>query len=79
MCDTLTNTCDANQAAKDLCAQATAAADTVTAKTGGQADAFNAVFGIKTNFAATAPVSDTGVTLSITATTAASIATVTAA
>jgi hypothetical protein len=69
MCDALTNTCDANEAAKALCAQASTAADTVTAKTGGQADAFNAVFGIRTNFAATAPVSDQGVTLSVTAST----------
>ena len=32
----------------------------MTAKTGGQADAFNAVFGIKTDFAAIASVDDQG-------------------
>ena len=48
MCDTLTNSCGANQAAKDLCAQAESAADGATAKTGAQADAFNNVFGIQT-------------------------------
>ncbi|KAK7050955.1 hypothetical protein VNI00_005067 [Paramarasmius palmivorus] len=48
ICDTLTNSCGANQAAKDLCAQASTAAAAATAKTGAQADAFNAVFGIQT-------------------------------
>jgi hypothetical protein len=39
MCDALTNTCKANQAAKDLCAQAETAADSATPpKTGTQAD-----------------------------------------
>ena len=38
-------------------------ADGQTAKTGAQADAFNAVFGITTNFAAVPEVSDQGVTL----------------
>ena len=60
MCDTLTNTCDADQTAKNTCATATAAADTKTPKTGAQADAFNAVFGIVTNFAAVAEVNDQG-------------------
>ena len=60
ICDTLTNTCNADQTAKNTCAQAKAAADTQTAKTGAQADAFNAVFGITTNFAAVAEVDDTG-------------------
>ncbi|EIM90910.1 uncharacterized protein STEHIDRAFT_49601 [Stereum hirsutum FP-91666 SS1] len=64
MCDTLTNSCGADATAKATCATAKAAADTVTAKTGGQADAFNAAFGITTNFAAVAVVSDTGVTVS---------------
>lgn len=61
ICDTLTNKCGANQAAKDLCATATTAVDAATAKTGAQADAFNAVFGIKTNFAAVTEVNDQGV------------------
>lgn len=54
------NSCGADQTAKDTCASAKAAADTVTAKTGGQADAFNAVFGIKTNFAAVAAIDNQG-------------------
>jgi hypothetical protein len=60
ICDTLTNSCKANQAAKDLCAQAQAAANTGAAKTGQQADLFNAVFGEKTNFAAVQVIDDTG-------------------
>jgi len=72
MCDQLVNSCGANALAQTTCANAKAAADTVTAKTGGQADAFNAVFGIKTDFAAVSVVSDQGVTQSIVATTAAS-------
>ncbi|EMD33508.1 hypothetical protein CERSUDRAFT_118084 [Gelatoporia subvermispora B] len=60
MCDALVNTCGADQTAKNTCATAKAAADTVTAKTGGQADAFNAVFGITTDFAAIAEVDDQG-------------------
>ncbi|KAI0326626.1 hypothetical protein GY45DRAFT_73962 [Cubamyces sp. BRFM 1775] len=60
MCDQLTNSCGADQTAKDTCQKARAAADTVTAKTGGQADAFNAVFGITTDFAAVAEVDDQG-------------------
>jgi hypothetical protein len=44
----LTNSCQANQAAKDLCANATQAAAAAAAKTGVQADVFNAVFGITT-------------------------------
>lgn len=61
MCDQLTNTCRANQAAKDLCAQAQqAAAGAAPAKTGIQADAFNAVFGITTNFADDTVIDDQG-------------------
>jgi hypothetical protein len=44
----LTNSCNANQAAKDVCATAQKAAAAATAKTGAQADAFNGVFGITT-------------------------------
>ncbi|KAF4613479.1 hypothetical protein D9613_007807 [Agrocybe pediades] len=64
ICDTLTNSCKANQAAKDLCAQAATAASNAAAKTGAQADAFNKVFGITTNFATVAPVDDQGRTSS---------------
>lgn len=71
MCDQLVNFCGADAVAKQTCATAKAAADTVTAKTGGQADAFNAVFGITTDFASIAPVSDQGVTQQISATTSA--------
>ncbi|KAI0049809.1 hypothetical protein FA95DRAFT_1581560 [Auriscalpium vulgare] len=60
ICDTLTNTCGADQTAKDTCKTAQAAADAKPPKTGAQADAFNAVFGIKTNFAAVAAVDDQG-------------------
>jgi len=48
ICDTLTNSCKANQAAKDICATAQKAAAAGAAKTGAQADAFNGVFGITT-------------------------------
>jgi hypothetical protein len=65
ICDTLTNSCGADATAKATCAQATTAADGQTAKTGAQADAFNAVFGITTNFTSVPVVSDTGVTLGV--------------
>ncbi|KAL1744383.1 hypothetical protein HDZ31DRAFT_38732 [Schizophyllum fasciatum] len=60
VCDQLTNSCKANQAAKDLCQTARSAADGKTAKTGAQADAFNAAFGITTNFASVQPIDDQG-------------------
>ena len=60
ICDTLTNSCGADQTAKTTCAAAKTAADAQPAKTGAQADAFNAVFGIKTDFAAVAEVDDQG-------------------
>ncbi|EJD06901.1 uncharacterized protein FOMMEDRAFT_17361 [Fomitiporia mediterranea MF3/22] len=60
ICDTLTNSCGADQTAKDTCKTAQAAADAQTAKTGAQADAFNAAFGITTNFASVAEVDDQG-------------------
>ena len=56
----MTNSCDADATAKATCAQASQAADTVTKGTGGQADAFNAVFGIQTDFAAVPEVNDVG-------------------
>jgi hypothetical protein len=52
MCDQLVNTCKADATARGTCAKALAAASAATpAKTGIQADAFNAVFGIITTFA----------------------------
>ncbi|TRM68348.1 hypothetical protein BD626DRAFT_394532 [Schizophyllum amplum] len=60
VCDQLTNSCKANQAAKDLCQQARTAADGAAAKTGAQADAFNAVMGISTNFASVGVFDDQG-------------------
>jgi hypothetical protein len=62
MCDQLVNACNADATAKATCATATTAADGQTAQTGAQADAFNAVFGITTNFATVSVVSDQGVT-----------------
>ena len=64
ICDTLTNKCGADATAKATCAKAITAANTGAAKTGVQADLFNAVFGITTDFANTPVVSDTGVTIS---------------
>lgn len=64
ICDTLTNSCKANQAAKDLCANATQAAAVAPNQTGAQADAFNGVCGIKTAFAAVPVVNDQGQTIS---------------
>ncbi|KZV68297.1 hypothetical protein PENSPDRAFT_582564, partial [Peniophora sp. CONT] len=64
ICDTLTNSCKADAQAKATCATAKAAASAKPAKTGAQADAFNAAFGITTNFAAVASVSDQGVVIS---------------
>jgi len=60
ICDTLTNSCGADQTAKNTCATAKTAADAQPPKTGAQADAFNAAFGIQTNFAAVAEVDDQG-------------------
>ncbi|KAF9030997.1 hypothetical protein BDZ89DRAFT_1037735 [Hymenopellis radicata] len=60
ICDTLTNSCGANAAAKATCATAQAAVTGAAAKTGGQADLFNAAFGITTDFAAVASVDDQG-------------------
>lgn len=60
MCDTLVNSCGADQTARTTCASARAAADGHAIKTGAQADAFNAGFGIKTNFSAITPLDDQG-------------------
>ncbi|KAJ3566298.1 hypothetical protein NP233_g7089 [Leucocoprinus birnbaumii] len=61
ICGQLASACGANQAAQNLCAQATNAASSAPAGTGGQADAFNAVFGIQTNFANVQVVNDQNV------------------
>ncbi|KAF8968157.1 hypothetical protein BDZ97DRAFT_458267 [Flammula alnicola] len=79
ICDTLTNSCKANQAAKDICATAQKAADALPPQTGAQADAFNAAFGITTNFASVAVVDDTGNVVSTGTGTAATTAAVPAA
>lgn len=60
MCDTLVNSCGADATAKATCATAITAADKFPPKTGAQADAFNAVFGISTNFGAVAAVDNQG-------------------
>ncbi|KAL2911689.1 hypothetical protein HK105_208849 [Polyrhizophydium stewartii] len=60
ICDRICDTCKAPQATQDLCSKATAAAASKTAKTGAQANAFNAVFGINTNFAVIQPIDDQG-------------------
>lgn len=46
VCDILANNCKAPQATLDACAKGQAAASAATAKTGAQADAFNAALGI---------------------------------
>ncbi|KAJ1302177.1 hypothetical protein OPQ81_001005 [Rhizoctonia solani] len=51
ICDVLANKCKAPQATLDACAKGKAAASAAAAKTGAQADAFNAALGITTNFA----------------------------
>ncbi|KAK0193888.1 hypothetical protein F5146DRAFT_953030 [Armillaria mellea] len=60
ICDTLVNSCGADATAKATCATAETAVNNAPAKTGGQADAFNAVFGITTDFASIAAVDDQG-------------------
>ncbi|CEL60334.1 hypothetical protein RSOLAG1IB_09552 [Rhizoctonia solani AG-1 IB] len=51
VCDILASKCKAPQTTLDACAKGQAAASAATAKTGAQADAFNAALGITTNFA----------------------------
>lgn len=48
VCDTLTNSCGADQSAKNTCAKGQAAASAAAKGTGAQADAFNVAFGINT-------------------------------
>ena len=56
----MTNSCEAVATAKATYAKAQAAVSAVTSKTGGQANAFNGVFGISTDFAAITSVDDQG-------------------
>jgi len=56
----LTNTCGADQTAKDTCATAQTAAAAAAPGTGAQADAFNAVFLIQTDFAAVQEIDNQG-------------------
>ncbi|CAE6475113.1 unnamed protein product [Rhizoctonia solani] len=60
ICDTFVNSCKANQAAIDACKQAKDAAAAAGAKKGAAADAFNAIFGVKTDFAAIQALDDQG-------------------
>ncbi|KAF9038115.1 hypothetical protein BJ165DRAFT_422639 [Panaeolus papilionaceus] len=60
ICNALTNTCNANQAARDLCTEASRASLVPPSGTGAQADAFNAVFGESTNFANVVPLDTQG-------------------
>lgn len=50
VCNILENNCEANDVAKQLCAQAANDAKSVEDKTGKPADVFNGWFGHKTNF-----------------------------
>ncbi|KAJ6619779.1 hypothetical protein B0H10DRAFT_1146913 [Mycena sp. CBHHK59/15] len=84
ICNTLTNTCGADETAKATCAKAQAAAAAETPLEGIDADAFNAVFGIQTNFKNVEAVSNTGIpiagsTSNDTSSAAAATATVTTA
>lgn len=63
ICGQVGSSCKGNAAATALCTTATAAAAAAAAGTGAQADAFNAAFGVTTNFAAVAQISNTGVTV----------------
>ena len=63
ICDTLVNSCGADQTAQATCATASSAVDTAAKGSGGQADAFNAVFGITTDFAADPVIDNLGSTI----------------
>ena len=63
ICQQLQTSCKANSDANNLCQSATSAANKAAAGTGAQADAFNAVFGLKTNFAKVAVVNSNGQTV----------------
>ncbi|KAI5118476.1 hypothetical protein M0805_003737 [Coniferiporia weirii] len=72
ICQQLQSKCKANAAALSDCQAGTTAANAAAKGTGAQADAFNAAFGIKTNFANVAVVNNQGKTVSGSSTTAAS-------
>ncbi|KAJ7170709.1 hypothetical protein C8R43DRAFT_944580 [Mycena crocata] len=61
MCNTLVNTCNADATAQATCAKAKTAAAAETPLQGTDADAFNAVFGIQTNFKNVEAINNTGV------------------
>ncbi|KAJ7285027.1 hypothetical protein C8J57DRAFT_707379 [Mycena rebaudengoi] len=65
ICNALVNTCKADAAARGTCAKAQAAASAEAPLQGIDADAFNAVFGIQTNFKNVAAISNTGSTITI--------------
>ncbi|KZT03195.1 uncharacterized protein LAESUDRAFT_716378 [Laetiporus sulphureus 93-53] len=67
MCDALTNTCGANELAKTTCPSAAAAASSAPSGSGAQADAFNAVFGITTDFASVPETTSASATANTTA------------
>ena len=65
MCDALVNTCGADATARSTCTTAQSAASRVESTdklpmTGASADAFNAAFGIITNYANVTPLDDQG-------------------
>ena len=61
ICDRLSDTCKAPAETVDLCRNAAKPlADMLPAKTGGQADMFNAAFGIATKFSLITPLDDQG-------------------
>ncbi|KAJ7364066.1 hypothetical protein DFH08DRAFT_838254 [Mycena albidolilacea] len=61
ICNALINTCGADLLARATCAKARQAAAAETPEQGIDADAFNAVFGIQTNFKDVQAISDAGV------------------
>ncbi|KAJ7035090.1 hypothetical protein C8F04DRAFT_1395151, partial [Mycena alexandri] len=64
ICSALVNTCHADSTAQATCAKAQAAAAAQPPQEGIDADAFNAVFGIQTNFEDVAAVSSVSITSS---------------
>ena len=64
ICGQLQSACKANAAAISTCQTATTAANAAAAGTGAQADAFNAAFGVQTDFAAVAVINNQGQTVS---------------
>ncbi|KAJ8455497.1 hypothetical protein ONZ45_g18929 [Pleurotus djamor] len=58
ICNALSGSCRADQTAINNCNTASSAASAAASNTGAQADAFNAAFGLSTNFAAIQPVND---------------------